>query len=447
MHLPRPRKSGDTLIGIIIAMGIFMILSQAVISLAFSVYDTISYSRARISARHIALESMEIVRNAPYDDVGTVGGIPTGIFTQSQSISRNGQNYTIRTRVNYIDDEFDGVFPDDTLPTDYKRVRIDVSWGGLSSSGFSEVSLVTDVSPRGIETTVGGGTLSVLVFDSNGQPVPQAEVTIVSSGTNPPVNATYYTSDTGHVVLPGAPACNTCYQISVTKDGMSEDRTYSVSEIENPVKPLVTVIESELTEVSFAIDTVGKLNLSTVGSEAQGFAPLPGQIVRVYSEKIIGTDGLDDPVYKFDQDVVTDSLGNLTIEALEWGNYYVVLPSDSTMTISGMNPSSPLSVTPAQEVNLQVSLTSESASSLLVYFKDPGENPLASVAATLKDGLGFEATASSGLEGSVTFGQVFFGNLTNKVYTLIATASGFLEHKSDIPVTGDTNQSVIFIPN
>jgi hypothetical protein len=76
MSLPKSLARGDSLIGIIIALGIFLILSQAVITLALSVYDLISYSRARISARHIALESIEIIRNSPYDQVGTVGGIP-----------------------------------------------------------------------------------------------------------------------------------------------------------------------------------------------------------------------------------------------------------------------------------------------------------------------------------------------------------------------------------
>jgi len=442
MSLPRRFKRGDTLIGIIIALGLFLILSQAVVTLAFSVYDLVSYTRAKISARHIALESMELIRNAPYDDVGTLGGIPTGIFTQEQVVQRNGQNYTIRTRIIYVDDTFDGVSPIDTLPTDYKRVRIDVSWGGLAESNFSEVTIVTDIAPRGIETTAGGGTLSILVFDSEGEPVPQAEVQIVATSTVPPINTSYFTSDTGRVTLPGAPICDSCYEITATKSGFSTDRTYSTTEVENPTKPHATILDQELTEVSFTIGQFASLNLTTVG-EAESFPLLPNQVIRLRGEKTIGTNSLDEPVYKFDLEVVTDSTGNLVIEELEWDNYSVSLPDDSTYDIAFTNPISPINAMPNQDVNLTVSLIGDSANSLLIAFEDSGNNPIASVAATIKDKLGFEASASSGIEGSPNWGQVFFDNLAAQAYTLIATASGFLEHTSTININGDTNQTIL----
>jgi len=444
MPLPK-RLKGDTLIGILVAIGIFVILSQAVVSLAFSSYDLISYSRARISARHIALESIEIVRNTPYDSIGTTGGIPTGIFIQEQQVPRNGQNYTIRTNISYVDDPFDGIAPADTLPSDYKRVKIDVSWGGISSSNFSEVSMVTDVSPYGIESTTGGGTLSILVFDALGLPVPQAQVTLVATTTNPPVNATYYTSDTGRVTLPGAPICSSCYQITVTKAGMSTDRTYSIAEITNPSKPLSSVLEGQLTEVSFNIDRFAKLKLTSFGAEPE-FEALPNQIVRVRGEKTIGTSGLDEPVYKFDQEVVTDSSGELEIEELEWDNYHITLPTDSIMEIAGIYPITPISVSPLDQVNLLISLVSDNQSSALLRFEDGSSGLVASVAATLKDDTGFEASESSGIQDTANFGQVFFDSLTDKVYSLIATASGFLEFNGTVVVTGDTNEKIILIP-
>ncbi|OGM31647.1 hypothetical protein A2803_04430 [Candidatus Woesebacteria bacterium RIFCSPHIGHO2_01_FULL_44_21] len=439
-----PYRRGDSLIGVIIALGIFVILSQAVITLAFSAYDLISYARARISARHIALESMEIIRNAPYDDVGTVGGIPTGIFIQDQSIQRNGQNYTIRTRVNYIDDPFDGEFPADTLPVDYKRVKVDVSWGGLASANFSEVSLVTDIAPRGTESAAGTGTLSILVFDALGQPVAQAQVQITAT-TVPPVNATYFTSDTGRVTLPGSPICNTCYQITVTKAGYSTDRTYSTTEVTNPTKPLITVLAAQLTEASFNIDRFARLDVTTLGEEPE-LAVLPNQIVRIRGQKTIGTDGLDDPVYKFDQEIVTDSAGKLVIEELEWDNYEISLPTDSTVEIAGINPISPISIDPAEDIALLISLATDDQGSLLTRFEDGTSGLVASVAATLKDGVGYEASESSGVTGAANFGQVFFDGLEDKAYTLIATASGFLEFTIDIPVSGDQNERLILTP-
>ncbi len=445
MNLSKKLKSGQSLIGVIISIGIFLILSQAVVTLAFSAYDLISYTRARISARHIATESIETIRNVSYNNVGTVGGIPNGIFPQEQEIQRNGQTYTIRTSIIYVDDPFDGTAPADFLPVDYKRARVEVSWGGIRPSSFNEVSLVTDIAPRGVETMQGGGTISILVFDSLGQPVPQAEVRVSAQNVNPPVNATYFTSSTGRLILPGAPICSSCYQISVTKTGMSTDRTYSTSEIENPTKPHVTVIESQLTEVSFSIDSFARFNISTRGA-SPSFPTLAGQTIRIRGEKIIGTDGLDNPVYKFDQDVITDINGNLTIEQLEWDNYYISLPPDSTMEIAGTNPISPISANPSDNINLLISLVPDNAGSLLTIFRDSANSPIASVTATLKDSMGYEATAASGQSQDPNFGQVFFDGLADKAYTLIATASGFLENVSNIDIRGDTNVQIILNP-
>lgn len=439
-HLRANNKKGEVLIGIIIALGVFMILSQAVMVLAFSAYDLVSYTRARISARHIASEEIETIRNAPYDDVGTIGGIPAGIFEQERQVLRNGQTYTVRTRIGYVDDEFDGTFPEDTLSTDYKRVRVDVSWGGLQESNFSEVTMVTDIAPDGIETEVGGGTLSILVFNALGEPVPQALVE-VTANTNPPVDTSYFTSDTGRVVIPGAPICTSCYQITVSKDGYSTDRTYSVEEIENPTKPMATIIEANLTEISFTIDEYASLALVTVNTEDLEFTPLPNQVVRIYGEKKIGTDGLDNPVYKFDQEIVTDSTGTLTIEELEWDTYHLELPDDTTNDIAYTNPLNPLAVSPGEDVNLQIALTPDTESSLSLNFQNSSNELVASVAATLKDDTGFEASATTGLDGSVNFGQVFFNNLEDKLYTIIATASGYLPYQNTIVVNGDTKST------
>lgn len=447
MSLPATGKfsRGEVLIGIIIALGIFVILSQAVMALAFSAYDLVSYNRARISARHIALEEIETIRNASFEDVGTIGGIPSGVFEQERKVQRNGQSYTVRTRVNFVDDPFDGVSPADLLPADYKRVRVDVSWGGLAESSFSEVTIVTDISPKGIETVAGGGTLSVLVFDASGQPVPQATVHVEAS-TTPPVNASYYTSDTGRVTLPGSPVCSSCYKISVTKNGYSQDRTYSTTEIENPLKPQATILEAQLTETSFTIDKFASLSLRSVGTESQNFSALPNQIIRLHGQKIIGTDGLDNPVYKFDQEVVTDGNGALSIGELEWDTYEISLPPDNPSHIAYSNPISPFSVAPTTRTNLLVSLAAVTGQSLALNFLDASSSPVASVAATLKDSQGFEASASSGVSDAANYGQVFFDSLENKLYTLIATASGFLEHQSNITVNGDTAVTILLNP-
>lgn len=436
-------KKAEVYIGVIIAVGVLLMLSQTIVTVALSIYDFTTINRVRNSAKNIAQEELEIIRNTEYDNVGTVGGIPSGIFLQEQNVVRNGQNYVVRTRINYIDDPFDGVAPTDTLATDYKRVRVDVSWGGIQSSDISTITMVTDIAPKGVETTVGGGTLSVLVFNSNAEPVPQASVHLYAPTLATPIDATYYTSETGIITIPGAPVCNSCYEITVTKDGYSTDRTYSVSEVSNPIKPHATVLESELTEISFSIDFFASLQITSVDSKDNNFTILPNQIIKLRGEKIIGTDSLDQNVYKYDYDIVTNSLGQLEIKELEWDNYTLLEPDSSSIDIAYTNPVSPLSIFPSENINLNASVVPDTSHSLYVVFQDVNESLVSSVSATLKDSLSFEENVISGSNGDVDFGQVYFEGLENKIYTLVATASGFMQHTTNVTVNNDTKEIII----
>lgn len=430
-------------IGLIISLGIFTILSQAVITLVVSAYDLIIYTRTRTVARHLVEEELEIIRNAPYDQVGTVGGIPAGNFKQEQTTDRNGLTYTLRTTIVYIDDPFDGFSPTDTLPVDYKRVRVDAYWGGVGGVTPNKYTLYSDIAPRGVETIEGGGTLSVLVFDAGAEPVPQASVRVVASSASPPVDQTYQTNDNGRVVLPGAPICNSCYEITVTKSGYSTDKTYGTASVANPVRPHATILEAQLTEVSFAIDQFASLTINTYGSRDNNFPPLGGQVVRVYGDKIIGTDSLDNNIYKFDQEIVTDTGGGLSIDELEWDNYHFEIPEDSTYNISGTNIPIPLLVAPNQDVSLLMALEPESDNNLLVTFTDVGDTPIASVSAQLKLGPVFTASESSGISGDPDFGQIFFDTLNSATYVLEATAGGFVDFSGNINVSGATLETII----
>jgi len=436
---------GQIYIGVIIALGIFLMLSQTIFTLVLAGFDLVNFTRTRTTAQAIATEKMETASNLPYDDVGTIGGIPPGVLLQSETVRKKGLPYTVLTSVIFIDDPFDGQAPIDTLPTDYKRVRVDVSWGGLAASRANTVTLISDIAPRGVESVEGGGTLSVLVFDSQGLPVPQAQVLIQAPSANPPVNLTIETSDTGRVVLPGAPECTGCYEITVTKEGMSTDRTYGTTEVANPITPHQTVLESQVTDVSFAIDRFARLSINTLNDRDNDFAPLANQIINLKGGKIIGTDTIDLPVHKFDQNIVTDSGGGLTIEELEWDTYVVTPPESEEKFIAGTNPLNPFSINPTDELTLLISL-SESSPGLLSQFTDGGQNPIASVSATLRGDGEFEEVLISGSVDAPDYGQVFFKGLANGDYVLEATASGFLDSSESVVVNGYTKVLTILNP-
>jgi hypothetical protein len=444
--LPKNQSScGQLLIGLLIGIAIFAILSHAVFTLTRLSFSLVSYNRARITARHLAQEKLELIRNLPYDDVGTVGGIPGGPLVQSENIVRNGLNYLVKTSIIYIDDPFDETAPSDLLPTDYKRVRVDVSWEGLAASGRAPVVLASDIAPRGIETTAGGGTLSILVFDANAIAVPQADVKIIAATVDPPVELDLQTNDNGRVVLPGALVCTDCYQITVTKSGLSTDRTYSTSEVANPNKPHKTVLEGEVTEVSFAIDKLSTLNIASFSDRDSNFAPMGNVTFQLRGQKTLGTDASDLPVYKFDKQFTTDGGGNLIITDVEWDNYEVNLPDTSGLDIAGTNPLIPVSVLPDTTVNFTFALAGKTAHRLLAVFTDPGQAPIASVSATLSFG-SYEETKLTGLDTDPDFGQVFFPGLADKNHTLEATTSGFLDLETKVKILGYTREDIILDP-
>ncbi len=161
----------------------------------------------------------------------------------------------------------------DLLNTDYKRIKVTVEWE--TPWGTESLYAMTDVAPPGIETTEGGGTLKVKVFDSNGLTVSQANVNIVNASVTPAINLDLTTNNDGEIILPGAPT-STEYMITVTKSGYSTDRTYQATSTDShPVRPPVTVLEGKLTEVSFSIDLVSTLTINTY---VQSSLPISWQI-------------------------------------------------------------------------------------------------------------------------------------------------------------------------
>lgn len=448
MTLPSKRffriKEGQSIVGILVALAIFSILIQAIFTVVSTSLNFVSFNRARITARHLAQEKLELIRNLPYDNVGTIGGIPAGPLPQEENITRNKLNFKVRTTIIYIDDPFDDTAPNDLLPTDYKRVRVAVSWEGISPSRENPVVLLSDIAPKGIETSTGGGTLSIVVFDAGGNPVPQANVSIVAPNANPPVNLNLATGDNGRVILPGAPPCASCYQLTVTKPGYSSERTYSTSEVANPTKPHQTIIEGQLTEISFSIDRVSTLNIATKKGREDNFDSLPNLNFRLRGEKTIGTDTDNNPVYKYDELLVTNSNGTLTLNNMEWDNYHFII-TGTAYDISGTNPLQPISILPNTTNSFSIALSPHTPNSLLISFVDPGSIPIASVSATLTDG-GFNQEKLSGTASDPDFGQVFFSSLSSQNYNLHATASGYLDYNSTIPVDGTTYENIVMTP-
>jgi hypothetical protein len=444
MSSAQQKFTGQVYVGVIVSLGIFLILSQAVVSLIISGYDLISYSRARTTAKHLATEQLETIRNLTYADVGTVSGIPPANIPQTQIIVRNGLSYTINTHITYFDDPADQLAPDDTEPNDYKRVEVQVSWGGIAKSK-TPITYVTNISPQ-YEDEFTGGTLAITVTDANGDPLPAAEVSIYADEISPIVDTTEITDSDGMVVLPGAAVCTSCYQISVTKSGYSLDRTYSTAEVPIPTKTHATVQENKVTELTFSIDKTSQLQIFSYDTKDNNFAVLPNQSFRLRGTKIIGTDSGGQFIYKFDHDIATDATGSATIEGIEWDSYYILPLLTPTKDIAATNPLNPIIVNPDEELQASYSASPATTNSLIVLHRDSNENPIASIAATLKDDAGYEEVYQNATEpGSVDYSQSFFNDLEEKNYTIYATASGYQPFTDTIYVNGYTTENIHLI--
>lgn len=446
--LPRRFKGvrGQSLLEVLIALALFGILAHALFTLVTTTYSINTFNRSRITARNLAEEKLEIIRNMAYNDIGTIGGIPPGDIPQYETVNLNGLNYTIKTIIIYIDDPFDMQAPNDLLPTDYKRASIEITWEGLESSGKNPVRLITDISPQGIEQTTGGGTLSIIVVDSNLQPINQAEVTITSTGTDPTINMSIKTADNGRVLLPGAPPCtNACYKIVVTKDKYSQEQTYSTSEVTNPDKPNLSVLEGDLTEVTFMIDKLGSMYITSY-SEINGvFSVLPNTTFTLTGQKTIGTDDDDNPIIKYQQNFTMEGNGQITIDYLEWDKYQITI-SSSVGDISGVNPFQPITLDPEENQEVAFSVSPDTQNSILVTFINSSDSPIASVSARISDDLGFDASSSSGLSENPNFGQVFFQNLSRKFYNLRATVSGYADYSGTLDIYNYKQETVTLNP-
>ncbi len=245
-----------------------LIITAAITALVFGglfvSYETIIHiiaeSRMKSNALALATERIEFIRSLAYDDVGTQGGVPTGALPQTAIRTLNGIPYHERLLITYIDDPADGLGSADTngITADYKLVKVEYAWEGRR--GTSTIFHTTNIVPRGIETTAGGGTIRVNVFDATAQPVAGVEVRFVNTAGTP-IDTVRFTGVSGEAYLSGAPA-GSGYEIYVTRGGYSSDSTHQASvDNPNPLTPLVSVMETQVSTMNFQIDRLSTLSI------------------------------------------------------------------------------------------------------------------------------------------------------------------------------------------
>lgn len=332
---------GFTLIETLVVIAIFTLIFGGLFFTIQFILKLISINKASTSALAIATERIEYIRSLPYLSIGTVSGIPSGSIPQNATSSLNGTTFYERTLIQYVDSPDDGIGATDAngILADYKEVKVEISW--QTQSGTSSIFLLTNVVPIGIESTTGGGTVVVNVFDADVQPVAGASVRIYNDTTTTTVDVTRNTNASGVAMFAGAPAAGN-YQITVSKTGYSTDQTYvATTSNPNPTTPPVAVVESNVSTMNFQIDRLSDLRIRTLGPATKGsFSDVFNDMSTVLSVtntvlnggfvELVGSAGSYVPVGS----VVSVSSTPATITSWEMATWDALTPANTTVSVS-----------------------------------------------------------------------------------------------------------------
>lgn len=475
--------SGFTIIEILITIFVIGTVVVGLFGLFILSLRTSQESERRLVAVGLANEKMELVRNLPYVDVGTTGGVPSGPIAQEESVVRNQLEYTVKTDIRYVDDEYDGEVasgtqedekitichrpgtpaeqtlevpasaldahlahgdtqgacgsggegtpPGDEYNADYKQVRVEVTWN--SNLDAQPVVLVTYVAPQGIEGGQLGGTLDFLALNASGEGIAGADVTLVNNETNPVISIATQTNSEGRLVLPGLPESADSYEISVTKAGYTTEQTYDTSAtfVPDTTHSHMSMVLREVSSKTFVIDLLSSITLTMQDEDEQ---PIEGVAFSLKGTKSIGEDENEELVYVFDETGTTDSQGQVSYSDVVWDSYQLTIDGATTgYDIKETSVISPFVISPGQDVDVTVTLVPHTDYSLHATVLSVDGMPVDNATVQLVHSVnGYNQTRVTGAPG-----QVFFEDIPQTgTYTFDVSAPSFDAQSQQVDIQG-----------
>ena len=435
---------GFTLIEALVLLFIFSIISVTFFQTYAVGTRLIIDSKNRLGATALANQKMEIIRSVDYDTVGTKHwngsswqyGIPAGDILEDETINVNTTKYTVHTVVQYVDDSFDGQVghtPTDAIPNDYKRIRLTVSWGD-GEDGRS-IALFSNVSPNGIETSAGGGVLTINILNSSGAGIAGVDVHIVNSSAS--IDTTAQTDSTGNITLPSTPTSSPAgkqnYIITVSKNGYYGTLTYPPypTSTFDPIDEHVSIVAGVLNPITIVIDqdadialhtkdpfgtSIPSINFSLIGGRVLGITPAAGPTPA--SQK-----------YGFSQSTNTDASGNKTFASQSYGQY-TLTATDARYQFYKLDPPETsvniLAVSPGVNKDTTVVMLDTSIGSAKIQVLNNANNSIVA-GATVKFAnttLGYDVTQTTDQYGYVYFPAILPA-LVSGTYDVTVDAIGF----------------------
>ncbi|MDD5084071.1 MAG: prepilin-type N-terminal cleavage/methylation domain-containing protein [Candidatus Moranbacteria bacterium] len=456
-------KQGFTLIEALTALFIFSIITITFYGVFTTGTRQIIESKNRLGAVAVANEKMEIIHNLEYDSVGTkklnpdgvtyAYGIPAGDILEDEVVAVNNQTFSVHTFVQYVDDAFDGkasgTTPIDVIPNDYKRVKIEVSWG--SGDVSQRVYLVTTFVPQGMEISSGGGTLSLNVIDAAGTGVSGASVHITNTSVSPNVNVTTSTDSTGNLILPGAEASSQSYRIEVSKNGYYGVTTYAPypTTTYNPVDIHASVVADAFNQKTIVIDRSSDISIATKDVFGADFPDIDFHMLG--GRKIGDTTGDPiEPVYSMDQDFDSGADGSVVVTDQSHGIYTLTLKDTARYQLLRLSEpdtsQNTFSVVDGVDKHVEATVVDKQVSAALVVVKEAlsgVDTPIQNASVHLTNAaLAYDATITTD-----QYGQAYFPEaspaLAAGTYDYTVTMAGYGNQMGTIVITsGLQTQSV-----
>lgn len=383
---------GFTLVEILIGITLFIIIGLAIFSSFSNILDTLTRNQWRADAISAIQNEIEVIRGMKFEDIGILGGFPAGKILAEKNVVFGDNSYLLKTTVRSIDDPYDGTLggnPNDTAPADYKMVEIEAQC--KSCINADAVYLTTTIAPKGgLETTTKNGALFINVFDASGQPVANVDVNVTNASTTPQINISDQTNNDGVLQLVDVPTSTMSYAVAVSKGGYSAEQTYPMGAVgnPNPVKPHATVSSQQVTSISFAIDQISSINLTTKDVMCD---LKPSVDFSIEGTKLIGT---NPDVLKYSADYSTDVSGAKNLTNLEWDTYKFFI-IDSLYDLIGSSPLLSLNLSPATSTDLVIYVGDRNPSSLLITVTDQNSQPINDASVKLEK-TGYQETFLTG---------------------------------------------------
>ncbi len=270
-----------TLIDVIVGTALMLIIFLGIFGAYQLGLKVVSISQVKITATSLANQKLEEARNLPYRKVGIEGVDEEGAIKSTEYYPSDTEEYTIVSSVDCVLDGADGLTPEDNCPCDYKKITVTVTspvqFGG-------EVTLSTVIAPKNNiqECEKKGGVLEVSAFNAKGEGLSSIEVQVEDIITG---NKKYCLTDlNGKCAGENGIFLNTSlepenYKVTVPRPGTSSDysqeqtfksgETYDSKTIANPEKPNPTILEGQITEMSFSIDLLSAFWIETKSSRGK----------------------------------------------------------------------------------------------------------------------------------------------------------------------------------